>query len=89
MRPENFPTCTIKNIKDYREADLSESKTDGAQCKLSKTQKIAVQSICREHGYDVSEFIREALDHWIDIFPYKEKFKRHRRSIRDIISRLA
>ena len=89
MQVERLSKDAVDSIKNYREADLLESKTDGAQCKLSLTQKVAVRAICREYGYDVSEFIREALDHWIDIFPYREKFSRHRRSIRDLLSRLS
>jgi len=84
-----FSDCTIKNINLYREAPKTESTTDGAQVKLTPSQQVAIKAICKEHNLKVSTLIREALDNYIDLFPYREKLSRHRRLLRDLIDKLS
>ena len=83
-----FTKNTIENINIYREASISESKTAGTQVKLTPSQLEAIKSICREHGMDASTFLREALDFWLDLFPYQQKLKKHHRFIRSVLERL-
>ena len=83
-----FSKSTIHNINIYRESSKKESCTSGHHVKLTPTQKQAVESICREYGISVSAFLREALDAYIDLFPYREKLIRHRRMIREVIKNL-
>jgi GH24 family phage-related lysozyme (muramidase) len=83
-----FSQNTIHNINIFHEAPKTESRTDGSQVKLTPTQKQALQSICREHNIGVSTFISDALDHFIEIFPYREKIKRHKSWIKDFVKLL-
>ena len=83
-----FSKSTIQNINIYRESPKNESCTSGHHVKLTPTQKQAIESICREHGISVSAFLREALDAYIDLFPYRDKLIRHRRMIREIVENL-
>lgn len=84
-----FSKNIIHQINVYRESAKVESRTEGSQVKLTPTQKVAIKKICEEFGYDISAFIRDALDSWIDLFPYKRKMERHRRLIRSILDRLS
>jgi hypothetical protein len=63
--------------------------TGGAQVKLSPTQLEALKSICKEHNFNASTFLREAIDTYIDIFPYRSKLKRHRRLLRALVDKLS
>ena len=83
-----FSKNTIHQINIYRDAAKTESKTDGVQAKFSPTQKEAINSICKEHNLKASKFLREALDFYIDLFPYRNKIKRHGDFIRETLSRL-
>ena len=78
----NFSKSTIQNINIYREAAESESKTEGCQVKLSPTQKEALKNICKEHNLNASTILREALDFYIELFPYRSKLEKHRKNIR-------
>ena len=89
QRSLKFTQNTIQNINIYREAPLSESKTSGTQVKLTPSQLEAVKSICREHGMDASTFLRDALDFWVDLFPYRAKLENHHRFIRAMLDRLS
>lgn len=80
----SFSKSTIHNINIYRESPKKESCTSGHSVKLTPTQKQAVDSICREYGMPISTFLREALDAYIDLFPYRKKLAKHRRMIREI-----
>ena len=84
-----FSKSTIENIHIYREADKTESKTDGVLAKFSPTQKEAIKAICREHNLNASTFLREALDFYIDLFPFRNKIKRHGDFLRETLSRLS
>lgn len=83
-----FSKSTIHNIKIYQEAAKSESRTDGSQVKLTPTQKQAIQSICKEQGINVSAFIYDALDSHIEFFPYKNKIKRHKQLLLNMLKSL-
>jgi len=80
-----FSKNTIENIHIYRKASKTESKTDGSFVKLTATQKEALKSICKEQNIGVSTFIANALDTYIQIFPYKEKIERHKDTLLDIL----
>jgi hypothetical protein len=84
-----FSKNTIEQINIYREAAECESKTDGVQVKFSPTQKEAIYSICKEHNLKASMFLREALDFYIDLFPFRNKIKRHNDFLRETLSRLS
>ena len=85
----NFSRNTIQNINIYREAADSESKTEGCQVKLSPTQKEALKNICKEHNLNASTILRDALDSYIDLFPYRSKLKKYHRDIRRFLEILA
>lgn len=85
-----FDQCTIQQVvSNYHAAPLSESKTDGAQVRLTPTQKEAVVSICKRNGIGVSTFISSALDCYIDLFDLREKIVKHRQLIRVILEQLS
>ena len=88
MRNLCFSKNTIHNINIYRQSPKTESCTSGHHVKLTPTQKQAVESICKEYGMPVSAFLREALDAYIDLFPYREKLIKHRRMLREILNNL-
>ena len=76
-----FSEQTEQQIVNYYEAPLTESKTDGAQVKLTTTQKIALKSICAEQGIGVSTFISEAIEHRLKILQYGDKWDRYEKAI--------
>jgi hypothetical protein len=81
---------TVRDIKIYREsADAGEKFLDGIQAKLTYAQKEAVRRICHDNGLDMSAFARDAISAYIDLFPYKEKFERHRRVLRAVLDGLS
>ena len=82
-----FSKNTIKNINFYNEAAKSESRTEGSQVKLTATQKEALKSICKEQNMSISSFIADALETYIQIFPYKEKIKRHKDVLLNILDK--
>lgn len=84
-----FSKSTIHNINIYREAADSESKTEGCQVKLSPTQKEAIKNICKEHNLNASTFLRDALDSYIGLFPYRSKLKKYRLDIRRFLEIMA
>jgi len=85
-----FSQNTIHNINLYREAPQKESiGEDGFNVKFTPTQKEALKNIIKEHNMSASTFLREAMDFYIDLFPYREKILAHRRFLRDFLNRLA
>ncbi|WP_419663205.1 uncharacterized protein Dvar_36180 [Desulfosarcina variabilis str. Montpellier] len=84
-----FAESVQKQIINYQEASKTESRTAGSQVKLTPTQKQALESICRENGVGVSTFIAQALDCYIELFPYKEKLKRHHDAIITMLNSMA
>ena len=85
----DFSAQTIEQINVYHQAELSESKTDGSQVKLTPTQKTAISHICREHNVPVSAFLRDALDLYLELFPYREKIRHHKEALVGVIKSLA
>ena len=81
----DFSSNTIKQVNIYRDAPATESLTDGAQVKLTPTQKQALLNICNEHDLKASTILREALDFYIDLFPYRKKLQKHRRWLRETL----
>ena len=73
-----FSKNTIKNIHIFREAPESESKNINSGCKLTASQQIAIKAICNEHNMPVSGFIYDAVENWIDFFPYRKILKHHK-----------
>jgi hypothetical protein len=86
--PITVTNSTVENINVYRVAKKDESFTEGSQAKFAPSQKDAIQKICREHGFSVSEFLRDAVDVYIDLFPYKTKIEEHRRLLRLFLHKL-
>lgn len=84
-----FAENVKKQIVNYHEATKQESRTDGAQVKLTPTQKAALASICREEGIGVSTFIAQALDCYIEIFPYRHKIKKHHDTILSLLESMS
>jgi hypothetical protein len=84
-----FNQCQIQAINDYRESPRTESKTEGAQVKLTATQKHAVQSVCQASGVGVSTFISEAIEAYLFYYDYKDKIKKHSDLIRRVLERLS
>jgi len=84
----DFTSNTIHQINIYHEAERTESKTDGMQLKLSPTQKEAIKNIIREYGIDGSTFLRDALNTYLEIFPYKDKLLKHKDLLAELINRL-
>jgi hypothetical protein len=84
----NFSKNTIRQINIFRTAPSNESKTDGSQVKLCPSQKEAIRSLCKEHNMAASTFIYDAIENYIDLFPYREKLKRHRQVLHMVIQNL-
>ena len=84
-----FNQCRIQAVNDYRNSTRTESKTEGAQVKLTATQKHAIQSICQNSGIGVSTFISEAIEAYLNFFDYKDKIRRHADYLRDTLERLS
>lgn len=88
--PLVFTKNTIKQINIYREAGHSESIGEaGFNVKFTATQKEALKNILREHNMNASTFIREAMDFYIDLFPYRQKLAAHRRLVRALLDKLS
>lgn len=81
-----FSKNTIRNINVYTEAAKTESRTDGSQVKLTATQKEALKSICKEQNISISSFIADALETYIQIFPYKNKIQKHKDLLLNILN---
>lgn len=76
-------------MQKYMEAsELRKPKVFGHQVKIAREQKEAIEDLCHSHNMRISEFIRNGLDVWIYLFPYRSKLTRHRRLIRDILKNL-
>ena len=86
--PLKLTKSTKEQINQYFNAEKEESKTEGSQVKLTPTQKVALQSICREHGLSESEFIRDAIDVYIERFPFRDKIHRHKKLIKKLLKSL-
>lgn len=75
---ELFSKNHIEQVNIYHAAPKTESKTVGSQVKLTATQKEALKSICDEQWVGMSTFIAEALDTYIEIYPFRSKIKKHK-----------
>ena len=85
-----FSKNTIENIIIYRESAEKESiGDDGFNVKFTPTQKQAIKGIIKEHNMSASTFLREAMDFYIDMFPYRKKIKKHHRFLRSVLERIA
>jgi hypothetical protein len=84
-----FSNNTIQAINIYRQAADEEKFVGGFQVKVTPTQKEAIRKICIENGLDLSTFGREAVDCFIDLFPYKDKIKKHHRLLRQVLDGLS
>ena len=88
----NFNNNTISKINfidGYRSSSKTESRTEGSQVKLTPTQKTALQAICKEQGVGVSTFIADALDTYIELYPYRNKIIRHRETLVSLLNSLS
>lgn len=86
----NFSHNTIENIKIYHDASRSESLGDaGFNVKFTPTQKQALRNIMKEHDIKASTFLREAMDVYIEIFPFREKIRRHKGLLNNLLSSLS
>ena len=87
----DFTKSTIRNINQYFQASENESldPNTGFTVKFTPTQKQALKNIMREHNIQASTFLREAMDVYIEIFPYRDKIKRHKGLLNDLLSRLS
>jgi hypothetical protein len=84
-----FSQNTIQHITVYNEASKNESHTGGdINVKFTPTQKQAIQAICQEQGLKTSTFVREMVDDNIELFPYRDKLKRHRTLVIDLLRSL-
>jgi hypothetical protein len=84
-----FSQNTINCINIYNQAAQDESKCGGdINVKFSPTQKVAIEALAREHGYKVSQLVREMVDGAIELFPVREKIKRHKDLLMRILSEL-
>lgn len=68
-------------VNVFRDAAKHESKTDGAQVKLTATQKMALQNVCREDGIGVSTFIAQAIEHKLTLRGRESKFEKYREAV--------
>jgi len=84
-----FSQNTVQQINVYNQSPATESATDGAQVKLTPTQKEALRSICNEHGIGVSTFLREALDAYIELFPFRDKIAKNKQLLRSLLNSMA
>jgi len=82
----DFTKSTIRNINQYFQASENESldPNTGFTVKFTPTQKQALKNIMREHNIQASTFLREAMDVYIEIFPYRDKIKRHKGLLNDL-----
>lgn len=84
-----FSQNTIHQIEIYNQAGQEESKTGGdLNVKFSPTQKQAIHSLAVGYGLKDSQFVREMVDGAIELFPYREKIKRHKDLLVRILSEL-
>lgn len=81
----DFSQNTIRQINIYHNSEKTESLTDGHQVKLTPTQKQAIISICREHNVPISTFLRNALDLYLELFPYRDKVFAHKSEIINLL----
>ena len=88
--PLVFSKNTIKNINIYRDASKTESVGGSGQnssinVQFTTSQKRALQSILKEHNMKASTFIREMVDTYIELFPYKDKIESHKDTLIQIL----
>lgn len=86
-----FTKNTIKHIHIYHEAAKQESVGgDGSiTVQFTPTQKKAIQAIMKEHNLKASTFIREMVDTYIEIFPFKDKIREHGDILQSLLQRLS
>jgi len=84
-----FANHVKQQIVNYHESVKTESRTDMAGVKLTPTQKAALTAICKESGIGVSTFIAQALDAWIELYPYQYKLVKHRDTLLAVLQSLS
>ena len=85
-----FSENTIQNINIYHAAPQNESLgSDGILAKFTPTQMEALKNIMREHNIKGSTFLREAMDFYIELFPFKNKIQKHKNFLIETLKRLA
>ena len=86
-----FSKSTIRNINVYHQASKTESlgQETGFNVKFTPTQKEALKNIMKEHDIKASTFLREAMDIYIEIFPFRDKIKRHKDLVKVLLSNLS
>lgn len=85
-----FSKNTIHNINIYHEAPRNESiGSEGILAKFTPTQMEALKNIMREHNIKGSTFLREAMDTYIELFPFKDKIQRHKDFIISMLKKLS
>lgn len=89
MQQTLFSSNTIHQIEIYNQAAQDESKTGGdLNVKFSPTQKQAIHSMAQDYGLKDSQFVREMVDGAIELFPYRDKIKRHKDLLVRILTEL-
>ena len=83
-----FSDNLIEQVNIFRNAK-GESKTASITHKLKPSQKLAIKTICTELEIDVSGFVNEAVEQYIDLFPYRKKMIRHHRLLRSFLDSLS
>ena len=84
-----FSKNHIKAVNIFHNSPKTESKTEGSQVKLTAMQKEALKSICAERGVGMSTFISEAFETYIELYPFKEKIRRNRKVLIDLLNSFA
>ncbi|MCK5605982.1 hypothetical protein KAR91_29055 [Candidatus Pacearchaeota archaeon] len=86
-----FSKNTIHNINIYHKASKTESigsnngQTSSINVQFTPTQRQALLNILKEHNIKASTFIREMVDTYIELFPYREKIKNHKKTLIEIL----
>lgn len=75
-------------VNIFKESTKTESKTEGAQVKLTATQKAALRSVCQNEGVGVSTWIADAIELKLQLAPYMDKIKKYRPAIVSLLHRL-
>ena len=85
-----FSDSTIHNINIYHEAPKNESiGPDGILAKFTPTQIEALKNIMKEHNVKGSTFLREDMDTYIELFPFKDKIQKHKEFIITMLRNLS
>ena len=91
MEPQTlFSQNTIHHINIYNQASRDESHTGGdINVKFTPSQKAAIQGICAEYNLKTATFVREIVDDGIELFPYRDKMRKHKALLVQFLQSLA